>query len=247
MRLYSIVFMLVLLVSVANGVVLLGKWDRLTCKVVTDSIQGTGFVLRLEGKVFIVTNKHLVEPGKTTFAIGVKSPSRDSTNSEVSAGSTIKPSASMYFWDENYDLAFVHVTKYSSQLDITVIPESLIGDDSATIVGQGVYFLGYPSGLHGRELNTPLVRGGIIAGETEHMIILDGNVFGGSSGSPVFLDPSPEIGQLNSSLLIGVVSELKTTPTKSHRQVRENMGIGYAIKIHYLRDAIRKWLASQNR
>jgi len=246
MRIFtSLIVVLCVFVGTASGVMLPGKCDRLTCNVVTYSIHGTGFLLRYGGKVFIVTNEHLVKPGKTTFTISPKSISQDSADSQESGAGTILPSTNMYFWDEQYDLAFVHITKYAPLLDITIIPESMIGDDSVIVVGQGVYFLGYPNGLHGYELNTPLVRVGIIAGESEHVIILDGNIFGGSSGSPVFLDPSLLEGQVNATYLIGVVSRLKTAPTKSHRQVLENMGIGYAIKIHYLRDAIRKWLDNQ--
>ena len=240
----SIILALCVLHCTVAGAILPKKWDRLTCKVASDTLQGTGFLLRFEGEVFIVTNSHLADPGKSTFYINHKPVPADSINPEALEVDALTPPANMYFWDEQYDLAFVRITSTAPYMGITVIPESMIGDDTAIAVGQGVFFLGYPGGLHGHDSNTPLVRSGIIAGESEHAIILDGNVFGGSSGSPVFLDPSLDGDHINATLLIGVISQLKTAPTKSHREVRENMGIGYAIKIRYVRDVIRRWLSS---
>lgn len=241
----SLIVALCVFVGTSSGVVLLPKWDGLTCKVITDTIQGTGFLLRYKNKVFIVTNKHLVEAGKTAFTIVPKSTLKNSADSDANDSGRIIPPANMYFWDNRYDLAFVHITDYASRLDIRVIPESMIGGDSAIVVGQEIFFLGYPGGLHGKYATTPLVRGGIIAGETEHKIILDGNIFGGSSGSPVFLSPSVSKGHLDAGLLIGVISQMSTMPTISNRKVQENMGIGYAIKVRYVLDTIRNWLGSK--
>ena len=241
----SLIVALCVFVGTSSGVVLAPNWDALTCKVITDSIQGTGFLLRYDDKVFIVTNKHLVVAGKTAFTIIPKSVIKNSADSSVNDLGRIIPSANMYFWDNRYDLAFVHITNFASKLAIAVIPESLIGGDSAIVVGQEIFFLGYPAGLHGKDERTPLVRGGIIAGETEHTIILDGNIFGGSSGSPVFLSPSRSRGHINANLLIGVISQMSTMPTISNRKVQENMGIGYAIKVRYVLDTIRNWLGSK--
>lgn len=243
MRVFTLVLVaLCVFICTSSGVVIPEKWADLTCKVITDSIQGTGFVLRYEEKIFIITNRHLVEAGKTSFTIVPKFISKDNTDSNSNDSGRIIPSANMYFWDDRYDLAFVHISKYASMLDIMVIPESMIGGDTAIVIGQEVSFLGYPAGLHGKDAGTPLVRGGIIAGETEHVIILDGNIFGGSSGSPVFLSPSLAGNHLNASLLIGVISQMATTPTKSHPNVEENMGIGVAVKVRYVKETIRKWL-----
>ncbi len=247
----SLILALCLFVSTGFGVVLPGKWDRLTCRVVTDSLTGTGFLLRYRDKVFIVTNRHMVDPGKSKFFVGLNTKLFDSTQSNADSSGAgksdvraINPSAGMYFMDEEYDLAFVHITDFIVILDVTLFPESAVGDDSMIIAGREIFFLGYPGGMYGYNPRTPLVRGGIIAGDSKQVFFLDGNVFGGSSGSPVCLDVDLE-NDVRSQYLIGVISELKTTATKSHPTVQENMGIGLAIKISYIRKAIENWIDNQ--
>lgn len=230
-----------------SGVKLPEKWDRLTFRVVTDGSTGTGFLLRYGEDVFIVTNRHMVKPGETEFYVGIRKEVRSldvnkkDSISSVDLKETIVPSKNMYFVSDEYDLAFVHITSFAGILDKTLIPESMIGDDSMVVAGREVFFLGYPGGLGGHTPNIPLVRGGIVAGESEHVIFLDGNIFGGSSGSPVFLDFDLENG-VKQPYLIGIVSQFRTAPTPSHPAVKENMGIGLAVKIGYLRNKIENWL-----
>jgi hypothetical protein len=127
---------------------------------------------------------------------------------------------------------------------MAAIPESLVGDDSMIVAGREVFFLGYPGGLAGYNSQVPLVRGALIAGDFRHKIILDGNIFGGSSGSPLFLNPDLENDVL-SQRLIGIVSEMRAIPTKTDTSVVENMGIGIAIKISYIITTIENWLNEQ--
>lgn len=62
-------------------------------------------------------------------------------------------------------------------------------DSKDLFPGQEVVFVGYPTGRMVNGLD-PLMRSGIIAGVDSllHVIYLDADAFGGSSGSPVFLD-----------------------------------------------------------
>lgn len=235
------------------GVTLPEKWERLTCKVTTEGMIGTGFLLRYADKIFIVTSKHVVTRGKSEFYVGlnpevvldtVKGADPEKADSGGSSEPRIIPSEKMYFTDPDYDIAFVHITEYASLLDITAIPESVIGDDSMIVAGREVFFLGYPRGMAGYNAKVPLVRGGIIAGDFRHKIILDGNFFGGSSGSPVFLNIDRQNNVL-SWYLIGIVAEMRTAPTRTDATMEENMGIGIAIKISYIRSAIENWLSEQ--
>lgn len=249
----SIIVSLCVLASTVCSVVLPQKWERLTCKVTTEGMIGTGFLLRYADRVFIVTNRHVATPGESAFYLNLKSETGvrpgsklDSTLVEQAKSSVerVIPHESMYFFDPNYDLAFIHITEHAHKLDATMIPESMVGDDSMIVAGREVFFLGYPNGMAGYNSTVPLVRGGIIAGDFRHKIILDGNIFGGSSGSPVFLNVDLENGVMGQHL-VGIVSEMRGTPTITDSSVVENMGIGIAIKISYLIGTIENWLNGQ--
>ena len=77
-------------------------------------------------------------------------------------------------------------------------------------MGSDVIFVGYPTGYYDVANNLPLLRRGVIAsvpnvdfnGKGE--IVIDAQIFPGSSGSPVF------VAQGNRYLLLGVVSDAVT-------------------------------------
>ncbi|PKK84828.1 MAG: hypothetical protein CVT49_01350 [candidate division Zixibacteria bacterium HGW-Zixibacteria-1] len=156
------------------------------------------------------------------------------------------PPASSYYLDDNYDIAVVRLGALSQLLDVVVIPESVIGDDSMIVAGREVFFLGYPKGMTGYDANIPLVRQGLIAGDRMHEIILDGNFFGGSSGSPIFLNPDLE-NNVMSQRLIGVVAEQRTIAIKRFPMLEENMGIGIGIKIGYIIQTVDKSIKELNK
>ena len=81
--------------------------------------------------------------------------------------------------------------------------------------GNGVFVLGFPLGLVGKERNYPIVRHGIIAriqdwlrGD-ERTFLIDAAVFPGNSGGPVVLKPEmttvSQTRRITHSLLIGMV------------------------------------------
>ena len=246
-----------MLIGLIIGVAIIGSvyainlpqnWDRLTCKIYTEDSMGTGFLLRYKGMIYVVTNKHVVMPGKSQIEIRLKKifykemGLYDST--AVSSDSLINPikmipPKSFYCIDSIYDLAFIKLVNFAGLLDIAAVPASLIGDDSLIIPGRHVFFLGYPNRMAGYNITVPLVRQGLIAGELQHKIILDGNVFGGSSGSPIFLDPYID-DQSYLPYLIGIIAEQRTIPLKMLPVLEENMGVGIGIKINYILKALDK-------
>ncbi len=84
-------------------------------------------------------------------------------------------------------------------------------------VAQGVIFLGFPLGIGTESEPIPVVRAGIIAyiDEKAKTLLLDAQVFPGSSGSPVFSTGEFWGGPLSISggRLIGVISGYKSSPT----------------------------------
>lgn len=103
-------------------------------------------------------------------------------------------------------------------------PEILLGDVGTPtdeekqhiVEGNGVFLIGFPLGLIGKERNYPIVRQGIIAriqdwlrGD-ESTFLIDSSAFPGNSGGPVVLKPEnvaiTGTTGITHSLLIGMIS-----------------------------------------
>lgn len=181
-----------------------GKWTSV----------GTGFLMRNDSgqTTVLVTCRHIVEPevepGVKSKISGIwvkvdSSPFADEQYGDprkkgwltcqvtlLSGGSTL--------WtghpDESVDIAVFDFPPNDSlqglmrQLsDTKYIPLSFLGDVDSLCLAQDVLFFGFPLGLGDEGNPQPLVRSGIISylDPTEKTFILDAQVFGGSSGSPV--------------------------------------------------------------
>lgn len=113
-------------------------------------------------------------------------------------------------------------------------------------VGKNVIFVGYPANYYDAVNNLPLIRKGSIASmpnldfNGKGQIVLDAQIFPGSSGSPVFVDWD------NKYSLLGVVSdmvhrnsELQTLPVNMPRLgVKEALGLGIIIKQRHVQELI---------
>ena len=114
------------------------------------------------------------------------------------------------------------------------------------LVGSDVLFVGYPDNLFDIVNNLPLIRKGSIASipyvdfNGLGHIVLDAQVYPGSSGSPVFIVWDGKYS------LIGVISQLMFRNSKlqmlpantSHLSIRESVGLGIMIKQHHIRELI---------
>lgn len=128
--------------------------------------------------------------------------------------------------------------------------------------GDGVFVLGFPMGLAGKEKNYAIVRGGVIARlddeiiNSENEFLIDSTVFPGNSGGPVFL--KPEIMSLqgtkavSKAYLIGVVKSYIpyeevaiSEQTKRPRIVFvENSGISGVVPMDYVRETVKPLMDS---
>ena len=113
-------------------------------------------------------------------------------------------------------------------------------------VGGDVIFVGYPNGYYDVKNNLPLIRKGSIASmpnldfNGRGQIVLDAQIFPGSSGSPVFVDWDGKYS------LFGVVfnmvhrySELQTLPVNMPwLGVKEALGLGIIIKQRHVQELI---------
>lgn len=126
-----------------------------------------------------------------------------------------------------------------------------------------ILFIGYPSGLYDQKNNTPIIRRGSTAThpnldyDGEPTYLIDATVFGGSSGSPVFIvdnnlhwrkvDRKPQDSRI---LFVGIIAknkvlpnqgELVTIETETKTQVpviSENFHLGIVFKSHTIMEAI---------
>lgn len=114
------------------------------------------------------------------------------------------------------------------------------------VVGRDVIFVGYPANYYDKVNNLPLIRKGTIASiphvdfNGKGQIVLDAQIFPGSSGSPVFVDWN------NKYSLLGVISdmvtrnsELQKFPVNTHQLgVKEALGLGLIIKHRHVQELI---------
>jgi len=181
-----------------------GKWTSI----------GTGFLMaNYNGQTSVlVTCRHIVEP---VVKPGVKSKISDiwakvdpSPVAEKEYGTLEKVgwvllhmtlvSGGTTLWtghpDESVDIAVFDFPPNDSlhELlrhfgDVKYIDSSLLGEVDRLCLAQDVLFVGFPLGLGDEGNPQPLVRSGIISylDPTKKVFMLDAQVFGGSSGSPV--------------------------------------------------------------
>lgn len=112
--------------------------------------------------------------------------------------------------------------------------------------GKDVIFIGYPDNRYDFVNNLPLIRKGSIASmpnvdfNGEGQLIIDAQVFPGSSGSPVFVDWD------NKYSLLGVVSQTMIRDSKlqilqvnmPQLGVKEVLGLGIVVKQRHVRELI---------
>jgi len=174
---------------------------------------GTGFIFsrEVEGKFisFIITNKHVINnstKGKILFHI------KKLGDESVVLGKSVTISFDNFenLWekhpDDDIDIAALIITnqireevkqKYNAELFYIRIPESIIPTEDTlkdTIDAiEDILFIGYPTGIYDKKNLIPIARKGITATpifidyDGKPQFLIDGAVFPGSSGSPVFL------------------------------------------------------------
>lgn len=220
---------------------------------------GTGFILKVptsgERCIFLlVTNRHVIPKNFTQIDLvfhcndGKGKPSLSKFQSVVFNN---YKKICYFHPDEDVDLAALNLSGLTSnpQLYWRHLEPNLFLNPSVDEIkpGDAISFIGYPDNRFDVLHNLPLLRKGFIAshphidfnGKPE--VVIDAQVFPGSSGSPVFVAVE------NQAKLLGVVSEtmvknnkLQTIPaiTKKVKTVKEVLGLGIVIKSEALKALI---------
>ncbi len=134
--------------------------------------------------------------------------------------------------DSLTDIAAIKVKYFKrigqTKAEIIGIPTDLFAKSDELIEGDDVFILGFPMGIRTTAKSFPLLRTGVLSLKpTEDFLLLpngaiigrnvyllDANILGGNSGSPVFLKPGMtrpfinpgELGKITQPKLIGIVS-----------------------------------------
>lgn len=185
---------------------------------------GTGFILNASrdpavSSPVLVTNKHVVE-GATTLELNFirKDPTED--RPLLGQQSTIRIPNPAAMWtghpQPDVDVAALPLAPILDQLPdptfFRMLPSGLmpsleVAEKLDAI--EEVTFIGYPNGNFDSAHLTPIVRRGITATPLElpfggrPMFLVDGSVFGGSSGSPVFLFNEGSYSDGSGGLILG--------------------------------------------
>jgi hypothetical protein len=201
---------------------------------------GTGRTL-----ILLVSNKHVfIDPlGTLRISLNRKNEQGHPDYGNVQDFEDVNFEKSYYEHpDPEVDLACVNVSNISKhELSYMLLNSVFLEDIDYEVVAQGseVIFVGYPANRFDMVNNLPLVRKGGIASVPDvdfngrGQIVIDAQVFQGSSGSPVFVDVR------GNYRLLGIVSEtmirhsqLQTLPSAllSDLGVNEMLGLGIVIK-----------------
>jgi len=237
-------------------------------KIPTSEI-GTGFFTKLEGdrtKLIFITNKHMIENAKE---LKLTVPIVDSLDVIVKTVTInvqlFKDTVKQYYIPEgNLDLALIMVDKSSIAkadpksdfLLFSSLPSSAFTSVEHLFAGQEVVFTGYPLGLTVNKTQ-PLLRKGAIAGidTLRNVIYLDADAFGGSSGSPVFIDFSSQVNieilKNYQQALVGIAygyepyqKYLVNKETQKLEMIQtENSGIAVVVPAETIRKMIDRYLS----
>lgn len=197
---------------------------------------GTGFFFNYqrdkENYLFVVTNKHIVngtKEGRMTFTLS------EDGKPKIGERFTVTYSNFEKMWfghpDEGVDVAIMPLASILKKIqkkgkNIFFIPiDQTITPDTDALGKLGaieeIIFVGYPSGLYDTVNLTPIVRKGITATPIfldylgRKVFLIDASVFGGSSGSPVYIfniggysGPGGGLVLGSRILFVGIVSEV---------------------------------------
>lgn len=202
----------------------------------TSNGTGTSFFAKYRDNMFLITTAHQLDQ-VSHVRILLLSESKKNPQKEVI---TIKRSE--FTINSKEDYAWVDASMYLSELlkqkkKLELRAFSLEAVDIEAInFMDDVYFVGYPTGLIDKENLTPLMRRCSFATLYENdfggepFFVIDGSVFPGSSGSPVF--------QVSDHIkLLGIISSSYLTNSGTKQQF---VNLGRVIKIDRVLESIQQ-------
>ena len=217
----------------------------------TQIVTGTGFFYlasiqlseeETRSKLLLISNRHVLEEGLGKMTLTLNRKKADGTpDYGVLRTFTLDGFANLYTShpDEDVDLACVDVSSIShSDACVKHLDEKFLTpiSDERVALGSDVLFVGYPNDYYDITNNLPLVRRGTLASmpdidfRGQGNIVIDAQVFGGSSGSPVFVAWDGKY------RLLGVISATKEGRTPSGFPAV--LGLGLVIKQRHVQELI---------
>lgn len=169
---------------------------------------GTCFLVGHKNSFCLVTAKHVIrdldtDEQYTNEKVFFNSASGGIVAKDLDLIRSITPVQWHYHSNSRIDLAVTHFPLDATMDDVKVFPENMFAQLNSLSEGDDVFFLGFPLGKGAIEIDDqgrlqvrrrikPILRGGMIASrEDDGTLLIEANVYPGSSGSPVFLKPSP--------------------------------------------------------
>jgi len=157
----------------------------------------TGFLVNIDGKIHLVTAKHVVFNKEDRNFIDDKIRIFLNTKNNNVGASSLKDLKEKYQvnWvfheNEDVDIAIIPFGLRPDD-DVKVIPNNLFLNSKSLAELYDVFFLSYQPGIEPKTKINPILRSGTISlMDEDGLVYVDGTVFPGNSGSPVFLKPSP--------------------------------------------------------
>lgn len=228
---------------------------------------GTGFFFRAEvslsdrdvrTKVLLISNRHVLRDGQGVMTVRLNRKKDDGTPDYGNVQPFCYEGFSEFCIehpDQNVDLACVDVSEFThTGAYVSCLNDSFLTpvDYEKVALGSDVLFVGFPNDRYDIVNNLPLVRKGTLAslpnldfnGRGE--IVIDAQVFPGSSGSPVFIEWD------RTYKLLGVISgtfERSAATEVSEGEIFPTLGLGVVVKQrhvrelidHFVNEVIRAW------
>ncbi|MEE9282708.1 MAG: serine protease [Nitrososphaerales archaeon] len=163
-----------------------------------DNSFGTGFLVLHDRVFLIVTAKHVVVDRDT----GIERANPTVHLNNQTGGLSSRPFSSLprtirwnFHEDQNVDLAVSVIGLDPTIDDFRLFPSEMFMNVAEVGQGDDVFFLGFPLGEGAIESRRsqlkPILRAGTVSLVEERRLLVEASVYEGSSGSPVFLKPSP--------------------------------------------------------
>lgn len=208
---------------------------RLEGKTANGTSVGTGFYFMHQNRIFIITNKHVVDGVIEGHFVAHKGKYINNERQLVDGNGVSLPFTGASFIghpDPKVDVAAMNISDVINRMDATgesiywmniTKNEFLTNEIIEKFIGpiEEITFVGYPNGLWDSVNLQPIARKGITATACykkfmgERKFLVDASVFPGSSGSPVFIyyaggypDKSGKLYIGNRMHFLGIISQV---------------------------------------
>jgi hypothetical protein len=238
---------------------------------------GTGFLLfaDLDGGLcpLLVTNKHVVAGAARLFATFIKrKPGADEPDLGKGVEVALPPHAWFGHPNDRVDVAVLPLAsplgQVSEPLFMRALPLSLLATEVSNLFVDAIEeitFIGYPNGHRDPKHLTPIVRRGITATPLDldmggdPAFHVDGSVFGGSSGSPVFLlnegtyrSGAGDLTVGSRIVLVGIIASTMVRHQRlpievanaEHVKIAQELNLGVAFNSRAIKETIEAFVAA---